>query len=90
MTRDEAMNPEKMSVDELLFLIIALAHNYDGYRKPESLMGLIDEMVGYVKLVRKNYRETCRRLMLESPSQGNKKDERTAADALIAGAKAIN
>lgn len=52
MTRDEAMNTEKMSVDELLFLIIALAHDYDGYRKPESLMGLIDEMVVYVKLIR--------------------------------------
>ena len=52
MTREETMNTEKMSVDDLLFLIIALAHDYDGYRKPESLMGLIDEMVGYVKLVR--------------------------------------
>ena len=100
MTRDEAMNPEKMSVDELLFLIIALAHNYDGYRKPESLMGLIDEMVGYVKLVRERLTiqskpdaETRLMLGIESPSQqlaNFKKDERTAADALIAGAKAIN
>lgn len=52
MTIDEMMNPKKMSVDNLLIFIIALAHDYDGYRKPESLMGLIDEIVIYVKLIR--------------------------------------
>lgn len=51
------MNHEKMSVKELLELILAVAYNYDGYRKPESLMGLIDEIVAYTKLAMKALKE---------------------------------
>ena len=51
------MNCEKMSVKELLELILAVAYNYDGYRKPESLMGLIDEIVVYTKLAMKALKE---------------------------------
>lgn len=46
------MNPEKMSAEELLDLIIVVADDYDGFRKPESLMGLIDEIVDYARLAR--------------------------------------
>ena len=52
-------NPEKMSADDLLWYILAVADDYDGYRKPESLMGLIDEIVGYVKLVQKALQATA-------------------------------
>lgn len=51
------MNYEKMSAKELLELILAVAYNYDGYRKPESLMGLIDEIVVYTKLAMKALKE---------------------------------
>ena len=51
------MNPEKMSADELLWLIVGVAYDYDGYRKPESLMGLIDEIVVYAKLAIKALKE---------------------------------
>lgn len=35
------------SVDELLDLIFAIGHDYDGYSKPTDLKDIIDEMVAY-------------------------------------------
>jgi hypothetical protein len=35
--------------DEVLGMIIDIAYDYDGYRTPEGLMSLVDELVEYAK-----------------------------------------
>ena len=45
------------SVDELLWLILAIGFDYDGYNKAEDLKDIIDELVAYSIYARELLRE---------------------------------
>ena len=63
MTKLEKTQQEKIqslerklkNKDEWCGLIIAIGYDYDGYRKADSLMKLIDELVTYSQYARDDY-----------------------------------